>query len=230
MSPQGRTQFELFKTHKCKLITHWKSKRFDFLLIIILLKKIFYCKVQTTWTALVLTFTFMQLSGLCGYYQVSCHSMHSTSDHATFVLCMTGLLWIALFLGQSDCVFFVVVIAWNYTFLHGKLHKCSDCTALSQSESNNFSCMWLTLSSLGFLEVSQPGGLIQPPTITFLLFIQNMWNLCVSSTQLWYQFVIRACDVVMTSPHLIFWSYCTFCNSRLLPMKSKANKHFWGIF
>ena len=93
----------------------------------------------------------------------------------------------------------------------------------------------LAVSSLGFLEVSQPGwGLIEPPpTLTFLLFIQNMWNLSqlisgISSTQLWYQFVTRSCDVMMTSPHLIFCSI--FSYSRLLPMKSKENKHFWGIF
>ena len=95
----------------------------------------------------------------------------------------------------------------------------------------------LTLSSLGFWSSRSLGegggrGWFNSPYITFLLFINNMWKLGqlisgLSSTELWYQFVIRACDVMMTLLHSIFLSI--LINLRLLPMKSKGN-HLTRIY
>ena len=69
--------------------------------------------------------------------------MYSTSDHATFRLYLRviGLFWIAMFLSGSIRFYliFLVEIAWNYTFCS---ELQSHCTALSQSESSNFSHLY----------------------------------------------------------------------------------------
>ena len=172
----------LLNTYKCKLVPYWMSKRFDYLLTIYtVLEKLFYCKVQNTWAAL--TFTFTQLSGLFGHNEVSLHTMYSTSDHATFLLCVIGLFWIVLFLGQSDCMVFVATR--NYTFLHRITLFCKElqnnCTTLSKSESSNFfMCIWLASVTHVLLENFQVWVRIRVKiSVLFGLFLPENHNFSV---------------------------------------------------
>ena len=112
--------------HECKLIPYWKSKRFDYLLIMYW-KKYFITRFklhEPPRHSHLQLLANSRLSGLCGHCQVSCHTMHNTSDPAFFLLRVIGLFWIALFLGQSDCIFCSCnctefqLSARNYTFFH----------------------------------------------------------------------------------------------------------------
>ena len=141
MSPLGRTQFELFKTHKCKLIPFWTSKRFDYMLIIYWknYKKLAVKKQNltvTTWQ-FIHACTVNSCLNRChrNFFILIALSMCArTLIYASIVVIETSTFWLAYWLWDCNCTK-LQISARNYTFF---TELQSNGTALNQSESSNF--------------------------------------------------------------------------------------------